>query len=337
MDSARLTYLFHRYLNETCTDAERDEFFQMIATKDYEVQVKNLMNDLWNKEGIERKLSPEKSETIFQNVISNHTRVTSSTARPFYSNWFKLAAVIFVFALALGVGGFYFLSETNVVPKTASAPESSSPHQIIKLPDGTVVKLNSESSLQYPETFDDKSTREVTLIGEGYFDVVHDPLKAFIVRAGSINTVVLGTAFNIKAYENDEDITVTVTRGKVRVSEADRVLGVLNPDQQITFTKDRGATPIQQTDSKQSIAWAEQDLFFDDITFEAATQQLEKQFGVTITFTNEKLKSCRFTATFIQRENLHQMLTVICEFNGAQFQELGNTTIEISGDGCQSL
>jgi transmembrane sensor len=337
MDSARLTYLFHRYLNETCTDAEREEFFQMIASKDYEAQVKNLMSDLWNKEGVERELSPEKSETIFQNVIGNHTTVISAPARPFYSNWFKLAAVIFVFAITLSVGGFYFLSETDVVAKTASTKKSSSPHQIIKLPDGTVVKLNSESSLQYPETFDGKSSREVTLVGEGYFDVVHDPSKEFIVRAGSINTVVLGTAFNIKAYENDEDITVTVTRGKVRVSEADRVLGVLNPDQQITFTKERGATPVQQTDSKQSIAWAEQDIFFDDITFEAATQQLEKQFGVTITFTNEKLKACRFTATFLQRENLHQMLTVICEFNGAQFHELGNSTIEISGDGCQSL
>jgi transmembrane sensor len=52
MDSARLTYLFHRYLNETCTDMEREEFFQMIASKDYEAQVKSLMNDAWNKDGI---------------------------------------------------------------------------------------------------------------------------------------------------------------------------------------------------------------------------------------------------------------------------------------------
>jgi transmembrane sensor len=119
MDSARLTYLFHRYLNETCTDAEREEFFQMIAAKDYEAQVKNLMNDLWNKQGVEQKLSPEKSETIFQNVVRNSTAVMS-TSKPFYSNWFKVAAVIFVFALTLGIGGFYFLYETNVVPNTAS-------------------------------------------------------------------------------------------------------------------------------------------------------------------------------------------------------------------------
>ena len=115
MDSARLTYLFHRYLNETCTDAEQDEFFQMITSKDYEVQVKNLMNDLWNKEGIELKLSPEKSETIFQNVVSNRAALKSIASRRRYSNWFKVAAVIFVFAVTLGVGGFYFLAETDAV------------------------------------------------------------------------------------------------------------------------------------------------------------------------------------------------------------------------------
>jgi transmembrane sensor len=248
-----------------------------------------------------------------------------------------MAAVISVLAVTLGAIGFYFLSDNGVVSQVALSEKVLSPHQIIKLPDGTVVKLNSESSLQYPESFDNRPTREVTLIGEGYFDVAHDPSKEFIVRAGSISTVVLGTAFNIKAYASDDEVTVTVTRGKVRVSEDDRVLGILKPDQKITFTKDQGATSVQPTDSKKSIAWAEHDLFFDDVTLETAAQQLEKQFGVAIIFSNEKIKSCRFTATFLQRENLQQMLTVICEFNGVQFQELGNKTIEISGDGCDSL
>jgi transmembrane sensor len=337
MDSARLTYLFHRYLNDTCTDAEREEFFRMTASKDYEVQVKDLMKDLWNADGIESKLSGEKSEAIFQNVVRNRTAVLSGTSRPFYSIWFKVAAAILVLAISSGVLGVYFLSETKVNSPVSITEKLPLLHQIIKLPDGTVVKLNSESLLQYPESFDGKPTREVTLIGEGYFDVAHDPSKEFIVRTGALSTAVLGTAFNIKAYKNDDAITVTVTRGKVRVSEANHVLGVLNPDQQITFTKDQGSSAVQQTDSKQSIAWAEHDLFFDDVTLESAAQQLEKQFGVVIRFSNDKLKTCRFTATFLQRENIHQMLTVICEFNGAQFRDLGNKTIEISGDGCQSL
>jgi transmembrane sensor len=334
MDSARLTYLFHRYVNQTCTDAERAEFFQLIASRDYEVQVKELMTALWDKEDGKQNLSPEKSETIVQNILANRTAVVSPTSHRFYSDWLKIAAVVVVFALTLGVAGFYFLSETEVYQDRVAAQPLPSTHQIIKLADGTVVKLNSESSLQYPESFEGRETREVILIGEGYFDVAHDPAKEFIVRTGDINTVVLGTAFNIKAYKNDEAITVTVTRGKVKVSESHRVLGILAPDQQITFTKEKGASPIQEIDSKESVAWAEHDLFFDDVTLETAAQQLEKQFGVAITFSNEKLKLCRFSATFLQRENLHQMLTVICEFNGAAFRDLGNGTIEISGKGC---
>lgn len=336
MDSARLTYLFHRYLNKTCTPAEQEELFQMIASKDYEAQVKNLMNDVWNAEGIEEKLSPEVSETIFQKILHDHSSTMATTSQRHFSPWLKIAATLLVVVMSLGVAGYYYIGKNKSRSYLASAAPPSS-HQIIKLPDGTVVKLNSESTLHYPETFEDKSVREVTLIGEGYFDVAHDPSKEFIVKTGSINTVVLGTAFNIKAYATDNAITVTVTRGKVRVSEDDRVLGVLNPDQQIIFTKDKGASSVQQADSKQYIAWAEQDIFFDDVTFEAAAQQLSQQFGVVITFSNEKLRQCRFSATFLQRESLHQMLTVICEFNGATFVEAENGWIQISGNGCQNL
>src|SRR5688572_8298430 len=106
--------------------------------------------------------------------------------------------------------------------------------QFLRLPDGSTVLLNEGSKLEYPITFSG-DTREVFLQGEGYFDIQHNPSKPFVVKTANVTTTVLGTAFNVKAFPSEKHITVTVTRGKVKVSKDEKVLGVITHDQQITI------------------------------------------------------------------------------------------------------
>jgi transmembrane sensor len=333
MDSARFTFLFYRYVNNTCTESEKAEFYKLTASREYEVQLKSLMNETWNSPTIERELPVGKADSLFQDIVKISDQVIPIT-RPATHRWISMAAAILVFAIALGGGSYFYLQSDVVEPSLAVQTELPSLHQVIKLPDGSIVKLNSGSTLNYPETFEGHAKREVFLTGEGYFDVKHDPTREFVVHTGKINTVVLGTAFNIKAYDGQENIVVTVTRGKVRVSDEEQVLGIITPNQQITFSRENHASNVAQVHSEETIAWAANDIFFDDTTLEEAASDLEKRFGVSIDLTNDALKTCRFTATFLQGEDLNQMLTVICEFNGAQFVDLGSGVIEISGEGC---
>ena len=193
--------------------------------------------------------------------------------------------------------------------------------------------LNGASKLEFPESFS-HGVREVTLTGEAYFDITHDPMRPFVVHTGKVRTTVLGTAFNIKAYPEQSDITVTVTRGKVKVSDDKQVFGIVNPDQQITFNKNREVTEQKAVDSHEVTAWMEKDIYFDDITIDHAVAQLEKRFDVSITLTNSKINDCKFTATFVRGEDLEQILRILCDFNNATLVANGNNSFEIQGGIC---
>ncbi len=336
MDQARLLYLFQRYVDDTCSDAEKNELMQTLAQPASDEALQALMDKLWEELPENGKLSQEKTERILERILpASHPRFAQplQKQRSLFSPWIKVAAVV---TLALLAGAIWYgrsLKNESSYIAQASQPAASE-HQFLKLPDGSTVVLNAGSHLEYPASFDGKGRREVLLRGEGYFDIQHDASKPFIVRTGNLTTTVLGTAFNIKAYDDEKNITVTVTRGKVQVSDQGRTLGVITPNQEITFDKSDRQSQQRSVDSNEAIAWKSHDIFFDDITLQEAAAQLEERFHTSIRFENEKTGHCRFTATFLNGEDLDQILQIICEFNGASYVRDAAGNMLIKGDGC---
>jgi transmembrane sensor len=330
MDNSRLEFLFKRYLDGRTTTQEAEELIQHITDNDNR-QVKALLDELWNNPT--EKLSADNAERILNSIISEQNNITSFHRKQRIRHWLKVAATVSIVALSSAV-----LYATFTLSKDISKPQhtaaSTVEHQQITLPDGSTVILNTSSKLEYPDSFSDRATRTVRLRGEGFFNIVHDADKPFVVQAGTLTTTVLGTAFNVKAYPEENDITITVTRGKVKVSAASVLLGVLNPDEQITFYKANRHTKQQTVESREAISWSESDIFFDDIAIDDAARQLEQRFRVKIHFANDQIKTCRFTATFVSGEDLEQILKVICEFNGVTFSKGPEGEIEIDGTGC---
>ena len=203
----------------------------------------------------------------------------------------------------------------------------------IKLADGSKVWINSNSQLKYPQQFNGK-TREVYLSGEAYFDIKHDAGKPFIIHTGKVITTVLGTAFDIKEDKISHTVVVTVTRGKVSVANGDRQLGIITPNQQISYNLLDSKSTQTEVDAKQAIAWQKTDLHFEDITFAEAALELEERFNVKINFSNDKIKDCRFTGTALKGEKLDKILKVICAFNNATYQTKSDGSIVINGSGC---
>jgi|SRR6185437_2081060 len=216
------------------------------------------------------------------------------------------------------------LTETNV-------PAGEKKH--ITLADGSTISLNSASVLKYPKVFGDK-IREVYLSGEGYFDIRHDASKPFIIHTGNVVTTVLGTAFNIKVDNTQHTVIVTVTRGKVSVADGSRQLGVITPNQQLSFNLISHQQVQQSVDAAKAIAWLEGDLHFNDITFADAAAELQQRFKVNISFANERVKNCRFTGTALKADKLDNILKVICAFNNASYKVRPDGNIVIDGPGC---
>lgn len=333
MENSRLATLFLRYTNNTISNAEKEEFFELLAKPEHDDQIKRLMDHLW--EGI-----PEENPHItihernLERILAKSAPAISINRSPRFTQWQKIAAVFLLTILATGTLFYFDAFEINS-QQTVAIEQPLIEHSFIKLPDGSTVVLNANSKLEFPESFDNLPSREVYLTGEGFFDVKHDPTKPFIVHTGKLTTTVLGTAFNVKAFPGESDITVTVARGKVKVSEDSKILGIIEHDQQIIFNKESTHVSQESVVSKQATAWIERDIFFDDVTMEAAVEQLEDRFRVDIQFENENIKACRFTATFIKGEDLKQILQVICEFNNATFTyNAEDQIVKIEGSGC---
>jgi len=251
--------------------------------------------------------------------------------------WRKLSIAASIMLVA-GIS-YWLISSRHPLPAakvrntTAQlAAQRPQEHKWIKLPDGSSVHLNSNSKLDFPESFNGNA-REVTLEGEAYFDISHDAAKPFIIHTGNIRTTVLGTAFNIRAYRADTAVTVTVTRGKVKVEEGPRMLAILTPDQQISWRPAAKQFPVEHVDARSVVNWKNEDLIMDDISLAEAAILIETRYHLKVKFENEQVKSCRFTAAFLNRNDIQQVIHVISAITGAELQ-LKNNLITINGPGC---
>jgi ferric-dicitrate binding protein FerR (iron transport regulator) len=202
------------------------------------------------------------------------------------------------------------------------------------LPDGSTVILRGNSKLDYSGNFSGNS-REVILVGEAYFDIVHDEKRPFIIHTGEIKTTVLGTAFNINAYPTSKKITIAVTRGKVKVEKNEQLLAVLSPDQQVTYDSTEPADTKQSEVAATTITeWTKQDMAFEDISFEEVGELLGRRYNATINFKNPALRKCSIKAFFNGTEPLEKVIEVLCIISNANYTMTDSKNVTLDGSGC---
>lgn len=258
-------------------------------------------------------------------IDKNVTRVIPirKTLSPLVKWTIRVAAV-----LVLAIGGIYTFKLLSKEDHTAVATneivtKKGSTSQVT-LPDGTKVRLNSDSKITYVKDFGSK-IREVTLIGEAYFDVVHDDSKPFVIHAGNMNIKDLGTVFNVKFYPQDEAIETSLIQGKIEVTFNDKAdKYVLHPNDKLVIRKDQAQlinsnsqSPMPRvevsniTKSDDNIvfetAWTEKKLAFNNETLENIANSLERKFDVTIVFKNDEVKNYSYTAIY-EEESLDKIL-----------------------------
>lgn len=184
----------------------------------------------------------------------------------------------------------------------------------VLLPDGTSVWLNAASSLQYPTRFTGNS-RQVTLIGEGYFEVAKDRGKPFTVKTDKQTVKVLGTHFNVNAYGDEEAVVTTLLEGSVQVvpDAAFRPL-TLKPGQQMLLTD---ATPtIKSVDTEETIDWKNGDFIFADEDIKSIMRRIARWYDVEVIYQNGTVPDASFTAQVSRNKNVSEVLQVL-ELTGA--------------------
>lgn len=270
---------------------------------------------------------------VFERIeatIDEKKVIPLSAPKKWWKNMVAVAAIITAFLVLFSL--WPYLAQEFSTSNLAHLKIPADTKQRITLSDGSRVWINAGSELKYMAEFTG-NTREVYLNGEAYFDIKKDPKRPFIVHTGKLNTTVLGTAFNIKTDAKNNEIKVTVTRGKVKVSKGKQTLALLIPDEQIVYNTASETYSEHKVDAAKMINWLPGDLFFDNVTFGDAAKILSERFNVRIEFANEQIKNCRFSGTAIANKEVEEILAVICRFNHSTYKRERNT-ITIFGSGC---
>ena len=184
---------------------------------------------------------------------------------------------------------------------------------LVTLSDGTKVMLNANSTLEYPASFSDTEVREVHLKGEAHFEVTKNPHRPFVVKAGEMQTQVLGTIFDVKAYRKDAP-KVTLMQGKVKVSNADTEVE-MRPGQTATLQADK---IVVSKASPSASDWLEGDFDMDQVTLAEAMSDIGAWYNKTVVFQSQANMGKLIHFRFSRRASLQEIITALNEMGVAK-------------------
>lgn len=242
-----------------------------------------------------KKIDTEKALLNVKNRMTDNRRRTTGW------EWAQRAAAVLLIPLLVTLLLQYregIPQETAQMMEVKTNPGMTTS---LKLPDGTLVFLNSESTLAYPSRFDG-DTRNVTLQGEAYFEVAKNPEKRFIVSTSHQSQIeVLGTHFNVEAYEKDDWVSATLVEGKIgfifeQENRSKRIL--MNSGQKLIYDSNGGKAQLHATLGESETAWKDGKIIFKNTSLEEGLRMLEKRYNVEFVIKNNRLKGDSFTGTF---------------------------------------
>ena len=233
-------------------------------------------------------------------------RLKSHTRRLTLIRTFSAAAAVALLCLSVWTAYLY------MQPVTIQTVSTLAETRTVCLPDGSTVTLNHYSSLSYPEKFK-SDKREVKLNGEAYFEVSKNKKHPFIVQTETIDVQVLGTHFNVDAYQNNPDVKTTLLTGSVAVSNKSKsVRMILKPNEIAIYNKvEEKLTRKVLENVEDEISWRQGEFIFDDLPLQEIARELSNSFGATIHIADTALQNYRIKARFRNGEDLTTILSVL--------------------------
>ncbi len=312
--------LITRVLAKEASGAEEQVLENWIKADSLNEQQFNELKQIWDQ-----TTAPEMERDTNVAWTQFKLKLDKRKKRNNFYTFLKVAA-----ACILVGGAALFL---NNLISNSQLTASTDSHEIKKvvLPDGSVVLLHHLSSISYKKSFAG-NTREVQLNGEAYFDVVKNPERPFIITTANAITKVLGTSFNLLAFDSAAEVKCAVTSGKVSVTSTLSKRQVIVVADQTAIINPKGETlRLDQVDSN-AIAWKTRKLIFRDAPFQEVIVALEHYFDVQIAIENERMNNCHFTGEY-KNKSLAAILEDLCKSLQLNYKQK-NGQIFIQGRGC---
>jgi ferric-dicitrate binding protein FerR (iron transport regulator) len=308
MKTENMTDLLQKYANNKLSSTELSELKTIInLSTDDELETNFLK--LW-KEETGKNIKPNILQAI-KDKIDSKNQLKQSHSLVFIKKALRVAAMI---AVPLFAAFMYLLIENIPTPAVSDMIVSVGAGEkvSITLPDGTKVKLNSETTLNYNINDFNRKIREISLRGEAYFEVAHNEKIPFVINTKGMDIRVLGTTFNLQARDEELTTELNLIEGKVSLTatSTDQHV-VLYANQKAILDKSTGSIKVLKDNPTISTAWLRGELVFHATPIRKVFKEIERNYGININYDENKiLDNDLFTGTF-STDNLDETLEIL--------------------------
>ncbi len=283
------------------------------------------LRNVWVVAGLDAEINSFKKEAEIGQICRIIHQLNDQEQRKNHRLHFlrNAAAILLIIGLS-GVAG-YFISYSYLHSSSALAeiivPRGE--RSTVVLPDGSIVRLNSDSHLKFASAFN-SGKRVVCLEGEGFFKVKPDKSRPFIVETKSLQVEVLGTVFNVSSYPNDSVVTTFLESGKVKINRKNLDDIYLCPNEAFNYNKfTRKSQKIKMSDFRMT-DWTKGILTIDRETIGELALKLERRFDIRIVFGDNEVKNHIYTGS-IKDEDMNTVLEALKFASSISYQCKGDT------------
>lgn len=299
--------IFQKILNNTASEAEKVDFFSRIENDNEKreefLQYKNLY--------ILSTLNPENyNQKKNENFERFWDEVQPRQIQKIMNAWMRYAA-IFIIASILGFMANYFLNENKPTGQEQHLSYSSEKGSvsIIHLEDGSAIWLSSGTNLTINKNKNGETT--ASLNGEAYFDLTPNPDRKFVVDLGQFKVRDIGTRFNIRAYDSEQQISTSLVEGKIEmINNSEQSFLTVKPGEFVSYDKTSNKISVNKKDPSITTAWKEGKFVFIDKSLSEICKELENWYNIEIMIEDQKLANTRYTSV-IKRSTTVQMVLKI--------------------------
>lgn len=307
--------LLVRYMQGKCTAEETRLVKEFLLQPEWQQALDELLEEDFKNFEVDspgEEVSADWNRQFQERYIDAPARLLWRRPWPGYA-----AACLLMFSI-----GLYFYNNGSVTGKRETAIamlETANPkgqRSKFTLPDSSVIYLGAESSVRYPAKFGTGS-REISLIGEAFFEITRDPAHPFIIHTGEVQTKVLGTSFKIDAFKG-KNLKVSVATGKVQVAKkiagADSLqsLALLTPGQEVDWNMQTHKAVINPVDALSVRDWKDGTMNFVAASIGDVAEKLERWYNVQIDFQDSKIKDYHVSLIVRGTDPLAHAMEIIC-------------------------
>jgi transmembrane sensor len=286
-----------------------------------------------SKQVLQIKTNPVNTEKMYAGILTEITHQNKTLAqkpvqiKTFFTLW-GVAASLFILAF-IGLMVKVYVNKNTALPDELIASADVIKETVLN--DGTKVALNKHATLTVVGDFNNKQ-RKLKLEGEAFFEVVHDDEKPFVIDAGGINIIDVGTAFNVRALPQSDSVFVDVTEGIVELMNESVYLR-LEQNQSAVYIRSSNQLIASGFANPNINAYQTKAFKFKSLTLIEVVEAVNSVYGMSIAIDNPKLNSCKITVDF-NNDSVETIVSIIAETLDLSYHKNANGVYVLTGSSC---